>query len=230
MRTLAAALLVLLVAPLAAQTAAPETPHHPGTEHHPPAAASLSARPLSALVPPPAVWSRAAWNGAPPAGGAPSLYVDPALLTDEPPRIPLGRVAGGTLLGGALGAGALAGAGAILGSGDDGGFVSTSGVLAVFGAALGYPVGAALGARRGATVDGRRPPLGDIMVASLAGAAAGGLVWNRIGETFEPDDEAGQPDYTSWHVGAAAGVATHLVITSLAARRAARKARRDPAP
>ncbi|HEV2123535.1 MAG TPA: hypothetical protein VGW38_12270, partial [Chloroflexota bacterium] len=134
-------------------------------------------------------------------------------------------VAGGTLVGGALGAGALAGAGALLGSGDEGELFSASAVLAVLGAAVGYPIGAALGARWGATARDRKPPLGGILLASLAGAAVGGLVWNRVGETLQPDDPSVE-DYTSWYAGAAAGFATHLAITSLVAHRAGTKAQR----
>ena len=93
------------------------------------------------------------------------------------------------------------------------------------GAALAYPVGAALGARWGATVQDRKPPLARILLASLAGVAVGGLVWNRVGEIFEPADRY-VVDYTAWHVGAAAGVATHLTITALVAYREGTKEQR----
>jgi hypothetical protein len=134
------------------------------------------------------------------------------------------RIAGGTLGGGMLGAGVLGGAGFLLGrsSSDDGSFVSASEAFAVLGAAAGYTIGAAVGARLAAATAGREPRLGGILLASVAGAAAGGLLWNRIGETFE-SAEGSRVD--SWTAGAAAGLATHVLITSVAARHAARKAR-----
>lgn len=125
-------------------------------------------------------------------------------------RILLGTAAGGAL-GGALGAGVGAAVGRSAGPGD--GFISPAEALGVVGLALGYTVGAAVGARTGATVDGARPPLGPIVLASAAAAAAGGVVWNRLGEEFESPESM-----SSWYMGAAAGVATHWILTSLVTR------------
>lgn len=147
-------------------------------------------------------------------GSAPNPQLQPPSLQA---RAPLPRVALGTVLGGALGGAIGAAAGAGLGSieGDSDGFVSAAEALGVIGLAVGYPVGAAIGARMGATVDGARPALGRLVVISALGAAAGGLVWNRVGEGFESAESM-----ASWHMGAVAGLATHWVATSLAAQRA----------
>ena len=171
-----------------------------------------------------AAQTRSPWAAAPMPLGAPLSLPAPyslgesARLRDTSSEISWARVAGGALVGGVLGAGALAGTGALLGGAVDGGgsIVPASYVFGVLGTAVGYSVGAAVGARWGATARGRKPPLGGILLASLAGVAVGGLVWNRVGEIFEPDDPF-VVDRTAWYVGAAAGVATHLAITSLVA-------------
>ena len=169
-------------------------------------AASASASPAQQLAP-------ARFASATVSAPAPSAPQPPSLQA----RAPLPRVALGTILGGAVGGAAGATLGATLGSmeGDQDGFISAAAALGVIGLAVGYPVGAAIGARRGATVDGARPSLGRLVLISTASAAAGGLVWNRIGETFESPASMG-----SWYMGAVAGLGTHWVITSLAAQRA----------
>lgn len=156
---------------------------------------------------------------------APSPLLPAIQRAQDPAQISFPYVVGGTVLGGVLGAGALAGTGALLGSsaGSDG-YVSSSSVFAVLGAAVGYPIGAAIGARWAASTAEHKPSIGGILLASLAGAAVGGLVWNRIGESFESDREVA--DYTSWYSGAAVGVATHVLITSLVAHRVGKKAQR----
>ena len=177
-------------------------------------------------APPVASWGEAAApRDAPPAFSAPPFRPQSARVLPAPLPISPIRVAGGTLVGGALGAAALAGTGALLGSGDDSEFISASAVFAILGAGVGYPIGAALGARWGATARGRKPPLGSILLASLAGAAVGVLVWNRVGETFQSEDPLAS-DYSSWYAGAAAGAATHLAITSFVAYREGTKVQR----
>ena len=140
------------------------------------------------------------------------------------PRAPLARVAVGTGLGGALG-GLVGGlAGAAMGSADtnDAGFISASEALGAIGFFIGYPLGAAIGARLGATVDGERPALPPIVMASAVSAIGGGLVWNRIGEAYERE-----VDGNSWVAGAIMGATTHWLATSIFAWKAPRV---SPAP
>lgn len=131
-------------------------------------------------------------------------------------RVPLPDIAFATALGGAGGGavGAVAGAaaGTLLGGGSE--YFSPPAVLGVLGFAVGYPIGAAIGARRGATVDGARPSLGQLLLVSALSAGLGGFVWNGVGEAFDSGSTA------SWYLGGVAGFATHLTITSLVAQRA----------
>lgn len=135
----------------------------------------------------------------------------------QPTTAPLPRIVFGTAVGGALGGAAGGAAGAAIGrgmgSGDD--YFSPAAVLGVLGLAVGYPIGAAIGARMGATVDGARPALPQLLVVSAVSTCLGGFVWSQVGERFESDRSM-----ASWHLGAVAGFATHLAITSLAAQRA----------
>ena len=178
-------------------------------------------------APPVSPWGEAAApRDAPLTFSAPPSRAHSARLPQGPLQVSPVRVAGGTLVGGALGAAALAGTGALLGSGDDNDFISASAVFAVLGAGVGYPIGAALGARWGATAGGRKPPLGNILLASVAGVAVGALIWNRVGEAFQSKDPLAS-DYSSWYAGAAAGAATHLAITSFVAYREGTKVQRQ---
>ncbi|MBW3553723.1 MAG: hypothetical protein KY466_09435 [Gemmatimonadetes bacterium] len=147
----------------------------------------------------------------------PASVLDSGAPALAPERAPLARVALGTAMGGVLGGVIGAAAGAAFGGleGESGGFISASEALGAIGLAVGYPVGAAIGARIGATVDGARPSLGSLVLASSFSAVAGGLVWNRVGEGFESAHSM-----SSWYMGAVAGVGTHWLITSLAAQRA----------
>ena len=177
-------------------------------------------------APPVSPWgeARAARNAPLTFSASPSRAASARLPQAPLPISPI-RVAGGTLVGGALGAAALAGTGALLGSGDDSEFISASAVFAVLGAGVGYPIGAALGARWGATAGDRKPPLGNILLASVAGVAVGVLIWNRVGEAFQSEDPLAS-DYSSWYAGAAAGAATHLAITSFVAYQEGTKVQR----
>jgi hypothetical protein len=137
-----------------------------------------------------------------------------------PERPPLLRVAGHTLAGGVAG-GAL-GLAVASTMPDDGGFVSTRDLAMVFAAAGGYVLGSAIGAQRSVgTLEGR-PSLARMIVTSALAAAAGGVLWNRIGEGFERDDP-GIVDHSSWYAGAAAGVVLHISLTSVVAQRSARR-------
>jgi hypothetical protein len=136
-----------------------------------------------------------------------------------------GRIAGFAVVGGMAGAAALGAAGAMLGQTleQPGNFISESAVLAVAGVAVGYPIGAGLGAwHSGRGSAAPRLPKGRFVLASALGTLAGGILWNRIGETFQPS-EPGYHNLTSWYIGAAAGFATHLGITTLVASHEYRK-------
>ncbi len=141
-------------------------------------------------------------------------------------RAPAARVALGTLVGGAV----LGAPGLALVATPCHEIICGEQIFGVFAAATGYVVGSAVGARLAATTDGARPSVGRILGASFLAAVAGAIVWNRVGEGFEPDDP-GVVDYSSWQLGAAAGVALHVAITTIVAVRAPLAAPRPrPAP
>jgi hypothetical protein len=126
-------------------------------------------------------------------------------LADPVEPLPLGRIAAATLIGGVAGAAVLGGGGFLLGN-PDGEYLSQRQLFAAAGVVVGYPLGAAIGARMAAGHAGdRRPGFIPVYLASAAGALLGGLVWSVV--------ESGPPSFYS---GAAAGIATHVAVTSLA--------------
>ena len=148
---------------------------------------------------------------------APALAAQHGPPPAQPPRAAFARVATGTVVGSFTGAAAGAVLGAALGSLDptDDEFISSTEAFGAIGLAIGTTLGAAIGARLGATVDGGRPGLGRVWLFSAASAVAGGLVWNRVGETFEREESM-----SSWYAGAVAGVLLHWGVTAIAAQRA----------
>lgn len=149
--------------------------------------------------------------------GAPATELVDVDQQDELRRPSFLRVAGATVAGGVVGGLAVGAVGYAMGGDDSPGFVDPRQILGAIGFAFGYPIGGALGARWGATVSDVKPGLTAILLGSIGGAVLGGLLWNRIGETFEPRD--GTVNNTAWRAGAAVGFATHLAATTLVAVR-----------
>ncbi len=94
--------------------------------------------------------------------------------------------------------------------------------LGALSAVAGYVVGVGLGARFAARVQGERPPVSKVLMTSILAAIAGGVLWNRIGDTFEPKEPMTN-DSRARYWGAAAGIAFHLTVTSLVAQHAVRQ-------
>ena len=137
----------------------------------------------------------------PPAG-------DTAVRRAPLPRVALGTALGGVVLGGGM---VLLGLWSDAVAKDTDEFISDGEALALLGIAFGYPFGSAIGARWAAKVDGQRPRLSRVVLVSLLGVGAGGLVWNQFGEQFESRGV----DSNSWEVGAALGLLTHWAFTSV---------------
>lgn len=179
---------------------------------------------LAAQEIPPARFLQATMRGATPAP-APGPAMPLSLRARRPP---FASVLVGTAIGGVLGAAVGGLGGAAIGSleREQNGFISASEALGVIGVATLYPLGAAAGARLAATVDGARPKLWPLVAVSCVSAAAGGIIWNRVGEGLEAPETM-----MSWYLGAGVGVASHWIVTALAARRApAFPTRPAPAP
>lgn len=139
------------------------------------------------------------------------------------PHVVMGGVVGGVLIGGVA-----AGIGALVLEPEDDDFMRSEQVGAIFGFALGYPVGVALGTRYAAAPAGHRPSAGRMLLASAVTAGMGALVWNVTGRTADQRNPDGD-NIDMWYVGATVGSLVHVGATSWVAWREARRMRRAPA-
>lgn len=95
-------------------------------------------------------------------------------------------------------------------------WVCDSDIIAVIGGSAAYVVGAGVGASYTAGLTHDPPHWSRMVLTSLGAAVAGGLIWNAVGKMGEPKHP---PDRTSWYIGASLGFATHVGLTTYAARR-----------
>lgn len=131
------------------------------------------------------------------------------------------RTLAGTVGGGLVGAAVVGGVAGLLGEalGGDETIIPIGVAWFSVAAPVGYWLGQAVGASRGASGPGHQVRTRELLLPAALWTGAGIGTWVLIGESFEP--EAGV-DATSWYVGAAVGAVLQVTGMSVTAYRRAR--------